>query len=294
METTVAGDKPYKLNLDVRQMLPEPEPAPDPEGAKAVRDKALMERLDNAAKTLVTATAVLIALFAALGLTGDRISVLLNSSSSKYAVVGAAVCAVGAVICGTLAVALPVRLVWLEVVVVVLGTLLFLGSLFLAVVAASSSSTLDGRPTITDVSVADAKGTGANLSFSVSSDGVAQNAALRVVALWVRSSDSEPAPDPFYTAVLRPSAKGAIQQTVTVYLSRQPVDKYVRIQAIRMRDPDNTEDQATAEKALAVVVEAVADANLGTQCNVQTDQRTAPACADVLVPAAAPPPPAEK
>ena len=281
MQTPVDADKPYRVSLEVKQMLPEEKD--DPAAGTAAANKALMERLDGAAKTLVTATAILIALFAALGLTADRLTVLLNASESKDLVRLSVSLAVGAVICGTVAVALPAKHWRWETVSVALGTVFFLGALVLAVEAAASSSTLDGRPTITEVSVADAAGTGANLSFSVTSDGVAQNAGLRVVAIWVRNRNGDDQLPPFYSTVLRPNAKGVIQQKATVYLSRPAVETYIRIQAIRMSDPE--QDDAEAAQAELAVMEPPA----GTQCNDQTDQKTAPACADVLVPAAKPP-----
>jgi preprotein translocase subunit SecG len=241
-------------------------------------NKELMGRLDGAAATLVTATAVLIALLAALGLTGDRLTVILNSSPSKAFVIGSVVCAVGAVVCGTLAVALPVTRLTLEMLIIVLGTVFFAGSLGLAVAAASTAFTEAGRPAITEVSVADAAGTGATLSFTVTSDGVAQNAGLRVVAIWVRNSEG-PQQLPFYSTALRPNALGIIQQTATIYLSRPDVDTYVRIQVIRMSDA-----------AEAAKLEAKLEAPpKGTLCADQTDQKTASACAEVLVPAAGPP-----
>jgi hypothetical protein len=280
--------------LKVQQQPPDEKPkteaelAAEDKAARAADDdankQALMQRLDGAASTLVTATAVVVALLTALGLTGDRLAVILNSSESKALVLGAVGCAVGAVICGTAAVALSVEQLWLEKTLLGLGTFLFAGSLVLAVLAASTSFTEDGRPTITEVSVADAGGTGAVLSFSVRSDGVAQDAALRVVAIWVRNSDVEDQRLPFYSTVLRPSATGVIQQTATVYLSRPTADTYVRIQAIRMRDPEKTDEEN------AQAQEAIIETDAETQCSAQTDQKTAPACADILVPAAGPPP----
>ena len=279
--------------LKVQQQLPEEKPKTEAEkNAEAAAEKLAsakeqMTRLDAAAATLVTATTLTVALLAALGLAGDRLTVMLNSSGSKAFVLAGVACAVLAVICGTVAQALTLepdaaRSLSRERRLIVLGTFLFAGALALAVFAASTAFTEDGRPTITEVSIADAGGTGATLLFSVTSDGVAQDAGLRVVAVWVRNSAGEEQRDPFYSAFLRPSAMGVIQQQATILLPRPSVDTYVRIQAIRMHDPEK--DEAEAEE----IESALAKPDPASQCSNQTDQKTAPACVDVLVPAAAP------
>ena len=111
MEISARGGRVHKVSIEVKRMLPEEEEKPEPEKMQEIQDdksKATMDRLDAAARTLVTATTVLIALLAALGLTADRLTVLLNSSASKNLVIVAVLCAAAAVICGTVAVALSV------------------------------------------------------------------------------------------------------------------------------------------------------------------------------------------
>lgn len=267
------------IEIEIKQMLPEEKSPPtltedekksaEREG-RLSRDKSSFTRLDVVATTLTTASTITLALLAAVGFTGDRIAVLLNSTSAGRLVLGAVVAAGVAVLCGAIAVGIThLRAEWW---LVVAGIIAFLVSIALVASAASTAFDDDGRPTISGVATTDESGGAAvSLSFTVSSAGVAKESYMRAVAIWVRNSEQEVNQAPFYSTVLRPDAGGMISQSVTILLPRPATDKYIRIQVIRSDVP---------------TTQAITDVTPNSKCNDQRSQNTAPACVDVLIPKA--------
>lgn len=287
----------YELNVNQKQMLPEPLSS-DAKKARAEADEEAeqFKRLDEVAKVLLTATTITFALLTALGVSGDRFPALLNSSTAKLLVVLAVLCALGAAFCGFTALAETTN-VGKEKGWVGTGIVALFASLGLALWSSSVAFTEDGRPTMGEVSVeTKSDDVLAKVTFTVLSDGVSRDSCMRVTAFWTGKSSS-PTEDLLYVSSLRPDTKGVVNQKVTMTLGRPREDRRLRIQVTR-GDEEGTGCQpaklVTPQPAPSGTASPSDSASSpppvvfmfpGASCLDQSDQKTAPVCTDILVPA---------
>ncbi|MEV5968632.1 hypothetical protein [Streptomyces sp. NPDC051921] len=175
-------------------------------------------RLDDVAKILAGALVTVAGIMTALGLTSDVVFVALNNES--WPIFVAALCAILAIVCSIVALLMhPTRRgnVW-ETVTLVIGVIFYMVALSVAVVGASKAAGGNGRPTVTNVTVAGPR-SASRVSFDVRADGVDTWASVTVTAEAV-DDDREPIGEVgFYYSSLRPDDRGEIEQHVSVPFS---------------------------------------------------------------------------
>lgn len=225
----------------------------------------------------------LIALFAAVGLTANRVAVVFNGGSAKWLLIAALLLAVLSIGLGLLSVVF--RKKGLAVALTAGAVAALMLSLGAGVWAASESFTDGGRPTLTKVSVVATGDTQANLTFVVTATGVKSGSLLRAFASWVPVVDQpgqEPGPQlPFYLTTLRPDDMGVVDQDVSVLVDRPATARRVRIQVYwdtsvaTTSTPQNSSNGASSPSI-----------PYGAQCANQGDANKSAACAEVVVEAA--------
>ncbi|MFD0370539.1 hypothetical protein [Streptomyces sp. NPDC059071] len=175
-------------------------------------------RLDDVAKILAGALVAVAGVMTALGLTSDIVFVALNNES--WPIYVAALCAILAIVCSIVALLMhPTRRgnVW-ETVTLVIGVIFYMVALSVAVVGASKAAGGNGRPTITNVTLAGPR-TAGRLSFDVHGDGVDTWATIEVSADAVDIHRDPVEGEGFYYSSLRPDDRGDIAQHVSVPFS---------------------------------------------------------------------------
>lgn len=242
--------------------------------ASAEAENDSTERLDTTARTLVGATALVFTLITAFGITSDRLPALLNISESKSLLIGAVVAALAAVALGYAA--LAQRKAEPEKLTVAASAAALVIGMTLVTAAAGTAFTEDGRPAITELSITGADKGIATIVVGVEAKGVGRDTLLRASGSIVEiSASAEPTTDAklnrlAYFSTLRPNDLGAVSQKWTVAVPLREVEQLFLVQVFPDRNP----------KGDQVVVP-------GASCRDQGDQKSAPACAQLLIPAVA-------
>lgn len=240
-------------------------------GSTPVEDEAGLKRLDTLAAFLLTATTVVTAVWTAAGLTADRFPALLNSSGVKWDLLGAFGAAGLAVILG--AVAQGVGSKTSKTLLIALGTSSLVLSMGFIVKSTALAFTEDGRPTVNEVSISTPSETTADVTFTIQAEGVSRDTHVLVFASWVRNSSADPQQRPFFTSTVRPNPSGVVGQKVTMTLSRPATSTLIRLQTYRLADDPAARGAPVGPPP-------------GSSCSDQADQKTAPACLELLIPAA--------
>ena len=221
----------------------------------------------------------LIALFAGIGFTADRVAVAFNGGAARVWLLVALAAAVLSIVLGLLSVFFR-KLERLGRTLMILALAALAASLFAGIWAASETFSDGGRPTLTKVSVVAAGDAHATLSFTVSATGVRSNGLLRVFASWATPESSTP----FYVTTLRPNDLGTVNQEVTVLVDRPTPSQIVRLQVYP--DPSAADSSASGQSGQV----APPPIPYGAQCGNQADPKLAAVCAEVMVEAAETPP----
>lgn len=135
-----------------------------------------------------------------------------------------------------------------------------------------------------EVSVSPDGGSAANLAFTVNAVGVGQNTHVLAFVSWVRNSKNEPQQTPLFMSTLRPDDRGLVDQKVTVHLTRPGAPHSLRLQVYRVDDANTAKIEQRAATAAQNPQAATRGVPKGASCGDQADQRTAPACTEIMVP----------
>jgi hypothetical protein len=231
---------------------------------------------------LVGGVASLLALFAGVGLTADRLAVVFNGGRARTLLIAALLCAVASIGFGLGAI------IWKKPWLAAGAVLALVGSLAVGVVAASYSFSDGGRPTLTKVSVEPDGDKHAMLSFTVTADGVMKDNLLRVFAMWEQTNADPQQDSHLYVATLRPNDKGVVSQEVSLLINRPRSAQ--KIQLGVDWSPRNSERQLTLDAAGRLRTQMMSpQAGIFDQCGVQDNQHLAIACAEAEVVGAMPP-----
>jgi hypothetical protein len=243
---------------------------PPPADGAAEADKARAERLNTAAKTILTATTLSAGVLTAFGISTDRVPQLLDNESSQGWLFLAAGLAFAAFLFGVFAL-LPETTGW-TIILVGIGAVALAGSMGSAVAAAGEAFIGNGRPTVTAVTVSGSK-PAVTVSFTVHADGVNVDERIEVFAgarIYLPDT-GQYAPDPrsSFHAVLRPNDMGVIDQKVTFTIDPPEGANTFAVRAIRADDVPEDLTELTATNP--------------AKCDDVAD--VAPACVDVDLPA---------
>lgn len=256
----------FLLGTRRRMNGPRSGPTPDAAAEPTVANPEL-DRLDDAAKILVTATALTTALLAAFGVTSDKVPQLLDKQHAFELLLVSILGALLALLAGLWALGTQKR--GRETILVIIGAMGLVVGLLFAVLAAASGFGGNGRPTITNIETSGPPD-GMVLKFTIRAEGVDPDERIRVLAgpqVAAPTGGAQYAGQRDYSAVLRPDSSGVIQQTVTLSLALPADTVDVAIRAYRQHD--------TAGPKL------FEDLDCASQ-----DEGTAPACATLPVPSA--------
>ncbi len=174
--------------------------------------------LDRVATTLIGAVAAVGGVLAVLGANDERIVVLLDDDDAKQLLVYAALAAVASVALSLWA--LMVRRPGGEVVLLALGAGAYIAGLACAVFAAAGAADYAAHPSISSVALED--GGPSVLRFTVRADSVDEQQSVRVEV--VEGGDGAVV----FSADMRPDARGAVEQTVTIPVPGDVTELQVR------------------------------------------------------------------
>ena len=211
-------------------------------------EKARAERLNTAAKTLVTATTLIAGVLTAFGVTAERVPQLLDNEASRERLLIAAALTFVAFVFGIFAL-LPSGAVPTTVLLLV-GAIALGGGMGAAVNAAAVGFSGNGRPTISAVTVSGSE-PAVTVSFTVHADGVNIDERIGVFAgpRVYLADQGVYAPDPrrSFRSVLRPNDRGVIDQAVTFTIDPPRRATGFAIRAIRTQDLPNDIEELTAD-----------------------------------------------
>jgi hypothetical protein len=175
------------------------------------------KRLDEVAKVLAGALMAVSGLLAALGLTSDRVFAALNNSPIPLFL--AALLAFAAIYCSIQAIMLPANVQGnrTEAHLLQAGAFLYIAALTMALWGAADQASGNGRPTITEISIA-GETSKKVLSFKVRADGVDRDDHVAIFIRPLTESGEnrfdQATKNDVYAASLRPDDKGVIDQKV--------------------------------------------------------------------------------
>jgi hypothetical protein len=235
-------------------------------------------RLDAAARSLLTSTALLTGLLAAFGLTSDRVPHLLDDATNA----GWLLFIAGLLIVATLGLGITASAVTKPQHNVAATVLLSFGAGFLvvglgfALTSAAIGFRGNGRPTITNIKIVGSRPQ-LSMSFTIRADGVDRDERMQVVVgartLDARGNEVGTTPPASFTSILRPDDKGVIRQIVEFQLSAAPAVNSLAVRAYREKDRIQIEGKGN------LPIDAV-DRDCASK-----NFATAPGCIDVSLPA---------